>query len=90
MPEGGEQRGLLQTEVEFNGVRIAFMTTHLDHRSDINRQIGVANRRIDYAFYSNGRIEEGEPTLRPTHMVVINSRASDHLPICAELEVVHE
>jgi len=148
MPEGGEQRGLLQVEVEFNGVSIAFMTTHLDHQSDINRQVGVeqiietkqnypgmpilvtgdlnarpddgiigrmkvnfndvwdevgegpgytipapaarANRRIDYIFYSNNLVEEGEPYLQPVHMEVINSSASDHLPIYGVFEVIHE
>jgi endonuclease/exonuclease/phosphatase family metal-dependent hydrolase len=41
MPDGGEQRGLLQTTVYFNDIRIAFMTTHLDNRSSNNRQSGV-------------------------------------------------
>jgi endonuclease/exonuclease/phosphatase family metal-dependent hydrolase len=147
MPEGGEQRGLLQTEVEFSGVSIAFMTTHLDHRSAANRAAGVeriletaqeyagmpvlatgdfnalpddpvisrmtahftdvwdevgegpgytipvpaarANRRIDYIFYTNDLVEEGGPTLRAIHMEVIDSTASDHLPIYAELELVY-
>ncbi|MEX0928047.1 MAG: endonuclease/exonuclease/phosphatase family protein [Balneolales bacterium] len=40
-PEDAEQRGLLQTEVDFNGVTIAFMTTHLDNRSEPNRLAGV-------------------------------------------------
>lgn len=146
MAEEGEQRGLLQAEVDFNGVRIAFMTTHLDHRSDVNRQVAVeqifevkenyagmpilvtgdfnarpedgvigqmgvhfndvwdevgegpgytipvpesvANRRIDYVFYSNSLVEERKPTLRPIHMKVINSTASDHLPVYAEFEVI--
>lgn len=146
MSEDGEQRGLLQTEVEFEGVRIAFMTTHLDHQSDVNRQLAVqqiievkdkysgipviiggdfnaapdngiigtmnvhftdvleeagegtgytipvpissANRRIDYIFYSNSLVEENRPRLKPVHMEVINSTASDHLPVYAEFEVV--
>jgi endonuclease/exonuclease/phosphatase family metal-dependent hydrolase len=41
MPEAGEQRGLLQAQVEFRGISIAFMTTHLDHRSAMNRASGV-------------------------------------------------
>ena len=144
--EEGEQRGLLQTEVEFNGVRIAFMTTHLDHQSDSNRQLAVqqisefkenhpdmpiiivgdfnatpdndiigqmnvhfndawvevgegqgytipvpksaTNRRIDYIFYSNIMVEDGGPILRPIHMEVINSIASDHLPVYGVFEVV--
>lgn len=146
--EAGEQRGLLQTVVEFKGIRIAFMTTHLDHQSDVNRQLAVqqifetkenypdmpmiiagdfnatpddgvigqmnvhfndvwdevgegpgytipvpksaANRRIDYIFYSNSMVEDGEPTLRPIHMEVINSNASDHLPVYAGFEVVQQ
>jgi endonuclease/exonuclease/phosphatase family metal-dependent hydrolase len=145
-PEDGEQRGLLQTVVKFNGVKIAFMTTHLDHRSDINRQVAVeqiietkqnypgmpvivtgdfnarpddgiigrmnvnfndlwdevgegpgytipppaavANRRIDYIFYTNNLVEEGEPALRAVHMEVIDSNASDHLPIYGAFEWV--
>lgn len=146
MSEEGEQRGLLQTEVNFDGTSIAFMTTHLDHRSDVNRQVAVeqifetkdnylgmpvivagdfnarpddgvigqmnvhfndvwdevgegpgytipvpissANRRIDYVFYSNSMVDAGESTLRPIHMEVINSTASDHLPVYAEFEIV--
>lgn len=146
MSEEREQRGLLQTEVEFEGSRIAFMTTHLDHQSDVNRQLAVqqiieakenypgmpvlvagdfnatpddgvigtmnvhftdvwdevgdgpgytipvpissANRRIDYIFYSNSMVEEGDARLRPVHIEVINTTASDHLPVYAEFEVV--
>lgn len=146
MSEEGEQRGLLQTVVKFKGVKIAFMTTHLDHRSDINRQVAVeqiieakqnypdipifvtgdfnarpgdgvigrmkihfndtwdevgegpgytipapgaiANRRIDYIFYSNNLVDEGEPALQPVHMEVINSSASDHLPIYGAFELI--
>lgn len=146
MSDEGEQRGLLQTVVEYEGVRIAFMATHLDNQSDVNRQVAVqqiieakdkykdlpviiagdfnakpddgiigtmnvhftdvweeigdgtgytipvpissANRRIDYIFYSNSMIEEGDAHLRPVYVEVINSTASDHLPVYAEFELV--
>ena len=40
-PENGEQRGLLKTEIDFKGVTITLMTTHLDHLSEANRMAGV-------------------------------------------------
>ncbi|MEX1268099.1 MAG: endonuclease/exonuclease/phosphatase family protein [Balneolaceae bacterium] len=143
--EEGEQRGLLQAEVDYEGTRIIFMTTHLDHQSDINRKFAVkqiiktnenysrktvivagdfnatpndkmysqmrayftdvweeagegpgytipvpvssANRRIDYIFYSNYNREKDENRLRPLYIEVINSTASDHLPVYAEFEL---
>lgn len=143
--EEGEQRGLLQAEVEFNGMEIVFMTTHLDHQSNMNRRSAVeqiiettqkysgtpviiagdfnttpgddvitgmkdfftdvweeqgkgpgytipvpaskADRRIDYIFYS---YNEGESYLQAVHMEVINSEASDHLPVFAGFEIVKE
>lgn len=146
--EEGEQRGLLQAEVEYNGGNFVFMTTHLDHQSDRNRHFAVeqiietthqysgkhvivvgdfnatpgdpvidqmktiftdaweekgdghgytipvpaskADRRIDYVFYSNNEPEEGEAYLQAVHMEVINSEASDHLPVYAVFEVVEE
>ncbi|MEX0778602.1 MAG: endonuclease/exonuclease/phosphatase family protein [Balneolales bacterium] len=41
-PRDEEQRGLLKTEVDFNGVIITLMTTHLDNRVEENRLNGVA------------------------------------------------
>lgn len=148
MSEEGEQRGLLQAEVEFEGIPVAFMATHLDHQSDINRQVAVqqiietkkeysgmpvivagdfnappddgiigqmkvyfsdvweeagtgsgytipvpasqANRRIDYIFYANDKTSGTGPELRPVHVEVINTGASDHLPVYAEFEIVNE
>lgn len=148
MSEDREQRGLLQTVVEFDKVRIAFMTTHLDHQSEVNRQLAVqqiietknnypgmpvivtgdfnappdegvigqmkihfvdlwdevgsgpgytipapasqADRRIDYIFSTNDGVGEGEPNIQPAHIEVLNSNASDHLPVYAEFEVVHQ
>lgn len=143
-PSGGEQRGLLTTEIDFNGVRITLMATHLDNRNEPNRLKGVdqiiegkvayrgspiivtgdfndfpgsamhdrmkesyfdvweevgegdgytipsidSHRRIDYFFYTNQLVEDGEPKVSPVHMEVIESEASDHLPIYAEFEII--
>ena len=135
---GGEQRGLLQTEIQIGDVKLAFMNTHLDHRPpDGQRLAGVQQiietkrayrglpliitgdfndlpgsrmhenmkeyftdvwevlgegdgftfrsdrpeRRIDYVFYSNNRVTPGGPTVRPVSIEVLDTQASDHLPI---------
>jgi endonuclease/exonuclease/phosphatase family metal-dependent hydrolase len=142
----GEQRGLLQAEVDLNGALIAIMNTHLDHRSEADRLSSVEqiiettrayrgmpiilagdmnampgsgthlrltesfrdvwdeigdgpgytfpptnpSRRIDYFFYSNEIVQEGKPRLRAIKIEVIETDASDHLPIYAEFEVVRQ
>lgn len=137
---GGEQRGLLQTEIDINGQKIVFMNTHLDHRPDETQRLmsvdqiidtkrayrGMPvlitgdfndtpgsqthlnmkeyfedvwemlgegdgftfrsddpNRRIDYLFYSNNLAKEDARTLRPVSIEVLDTQASDHLPILA-------
>lgn len=135
---GGEQRGLLQTEIQIGDVKLAFMNTHLDHRQpDGQRLAGVQQiietkrayrgmpviitgdfndlpgsrmhenmkeyftdvwevlgegdgftfrsdrpeRRIDYVFYTNNLVTPGGPTVRPISIEVLDTQASDHLPI---------
>ncbi|MEX2402936.1 MAG: endonuclease/exonuclease/phosphatase family protein [Balneolales bacterium] len=141
----GEQRGLQQIELDFNGTRIVVMNTHLDHRFEEERLNSVEqiiettrayrgaaviltgdmndtpesevhkrlkhfftdvweekgdgpgytippngpNRRIDYFFYTNNLVKEGNPVIRPIKMEVLDTDASDHLPIYAEFEVIH-
>ncbi len=136
----GEQRGLLQTEIVIDDLKIAFMNTHLDHRPDDTQRLmsveqiidtkrayrGMPiivtgdfndtpgsqthlnmkeyftdvwehhgegdgytfssinpNRRIDYVFYSNELTVEGSPQIRPVSIEVLQTEASDHLPILA-------
>lgn len=131
----GEQRGLLETEVELDGRELAFLNTHLDHRtSDAERVASVPDilaaaerdpgravivcgdfndtpgsrmhrllkerfddtwervgqgdgftipaekprKRIDYVW-----VLRGGP-LEPVRALVIESKASDHLPVLVE------
>lgn len=139
----GVQRGLQQVEVLFHGDTLAIMNTHLDHRSETDRQSSVEqiietkrayrrspvilagdinarpdtevvarlneffvdvwdvvgdgpgytarpndpNRRIDYIFYTNNLTRDGGIRLRPIKIEVVQTEASDHLPIYAEFEV---
>lgn len=41
------------------------------------------NRRIDYVFYSNNVASEDSRRLRPVSIEIIDTQASDHLPILA-------
>lgn len=45
----GEQRGLLQTVIAFEGFRIVVMNTHLDYRSDDSERILSAEKIIEEA-----------------------------------------
>ena len=135
---GGEQRGLLQAEIDINGQKIALMNTHLDHRPDETQRlmsvdqiietkrayrgmpvlaVGDFNdtpgsqthlnmkeyfedvwellgdgegytfrsdnphRRIDYIFFTNNLAGKGSRHLRPVSIEVLDTQASDHLPI---------
>lgn len=41
------------------------------------------DRRIDYIFYTNNLVEDDHPAIRPVDIKVIETDASDHLPIIA-------
>lgn len=130
-----EQRGLLETVIDFDGVSVGFFTTHLDHKrgeqrsgqvrqilaimaaskrptvlvgdfnavpdapeirpvilqfTDVFAALGLTqaytfpgdepSRRIDYIL-TRGRIEE-------RHAGVVDTDASDHLPVTADLTIV--
>ena len=137
---GGEQRGLLQAEIDINGQKLVVMNTHLDHSPDETQRLmsveqivetkrayrgmpvlitGDFNdtpgsqthlnmkeyfedvwevlgegdgytfrsdgpdRRIDYVFYTNNLAGETSKQLRPVSIEVLDTQASDHLPILA-------
>jgi len=140
----GEQRGLLQSVINFEGFIIAVMNTHLDYRADdaerilsVERIIEEAKKysgmpiiicgdfndipesrtylkmtdefidagkyldsddcftyptekpekRIDYVFLGKPGEQNSEATIFSTKLFVLESVASDHLPVIAEFEI---
>lgn len=140
----GEQRGLLQTVINFEGFIIAVMNTHLDYRQDdservsnvgqifevmenylglpliiagdfnddpesrihlqmkekfidvweyLNDEPGFTyptenpNKRIDYIFIKKQNEQKEEVRMIPTKIFVLESVASDHLPVIVEFKI---
>jgi endonuclease/exonuclease/phosphatase family metal-dependent hydrolase len=140
----GEQRGLLQTVINIEGICITVMNTHLDYREDdservsnvvqifevmenylglpliiagdfnddpesrihlqmkekfidvweyLNDEPGLTyptenpNKRIDYIFIKKQNEQKEEVRMIPTKIFVLESIASDHLPVIVEFEI---
>jgi endonuclease/exonuclease/phosphatase family metal-dependent hydrolase len=147
MLRDGEQRGLLQSVINVNGIFIAIMNTHLDYRGDdserilnvkqifeimdnysslpiiiagdfndvpespvhlqmkqkfidvweyLNGELGFTypaenpTKRIDYIFIKKLSEQEDEVKLIPTKISILNSIASDHVPVIADFEISYK
>ncbi len=141
----GEQRGLLQCVINFEGIEIAIMNTHIDYREDDTERLKNAeeikiiakeyahlpiilcgdfndlpgsrthnsikeifndvweklgegsgftyptenpSKRIDYMFWRESESNETmNNSIYPVKVEIINSNASDHLPLIAEYKI---